>query len=162
MRVSELAEPQPGEQILDLCAAPGGKTTHLSQLMNNKGKVISCDVSDQKLELIKENIKRLKVDNVELMKNDALILNEDFLNRFDKVLVDAPCSGLGIIRRKPDIKYHKSMEDIESLVKIQYQILENASKYLKANGLMTYSTCTVEPMENKLLILRYQKNVKIN
>lgn len=152
MKIGEIMAPKSGEKILDLCAAPGGKTTHMAQIMDNQGHIVSCDVSDKKLQLIQENIDRMGLTNIELKLNDATILNEAFINQFDRVLVDAPCSGFGIIRRKPDIKYHKSMEDIVALSHIQMQILEHAGEYVKSGGTLVYSTCTIDPMENRDLI----------
>lgn len=157
MFVSEQLQPNKGERILDLCAAPGGKSTHLAQLMADDGEVVSCDVSDYKLSKIQENINRLGFKSIKPMINDGLIHNNDFDDAFDKVLVDAPCSGLGIIRRKPDIKYLKSMESIESLQEIQLNILNQAAKYVKIGGVLMYSTCTIEPLENNNIIETFLK-----
>jgi 16S rRNA (cytosine967-C5)-methyltransferase len=152
MKVSELLAPKAGEHVLDLCAAPGGKSTHMSQLMEGKGQVIACDLTDKKLVLIKENINRLGLKNIQMKVNDATLKNESFLDRFDKVLVDAPCSGLGIIRRKPDIKYQKSLEDLVALKDIQTKIIEQASSYVKSGGVLMYSTCTIEENENRKIV----------
>lgn len=157
MCIAGIVDPQKGERILDLCAAPGGKTTHMATLMDNTGQVVACDLSERKLPLISETCQRLKLDNVDLLQNDARVYNENFMSSFDKVLVDAPCSGLGIIRRKPDIKYLKSLEDIQALTEIQDDILEQASKYVKIGGTLIYSTCTVEPIENEERIQKFLK-----
>lgn len=157
MRVGQILDPQAGEKVLDMCAAPGGKTTHLAQLMNNKGQIHSCDISEDKLKLVKENVKRLKLNNVRMFLSDALDLNEAYIGHFDKVLLDAPCSGLGIIRRKPDIKYQKTEEDILQLNRMQSQMLDNAAKYVKEGGVLVYSTCTIEPRENGLMIQEFLK-----
>jgi 16S rRNA (cytosine967-C5)-methyltransferase len=151
MLVTEVLAPNPSDRILDLCAAPGGKTTHLAQRLEN-GSVTSCDVSENKLALINENKSRLSLDNIEVVLNDALVLNEAFIGQFDKVLVDAPCTGFGIIRRKPDIKYYKSSDDSLSLQEIQIGILKNAAKYIKEDGEIVYSTCTIDPIENQEVI----------
>lgn len=158
MLIAGLVDPKSDEKILDLCAAPGGKSTHLATLMDNMGQVVACDISEYKLPLIEENKKRLQLSNIQVYQNDASIYNAEFESIFDKVLVDAPCSGLGIIRRKPDIKYLKSMEDIEALTNLQDQILEQASKYVKPGGLLIYSTCTIEPMENEERIQNFLKD----
>ncbi len=157
MMIGHVIDPQEKEKVLDLCAAPGGKTTHMAQLMNNKGQVFACDVSDAKLKLVKENVRRLKLNNVRMMINDATVLNEEFVDGFDRVLLDAPCSGLGIIRRKPDIKYQKTEEDILSLNELQKSMLEHAAKYVKVGGVLVYSTCTIEPRENSILVDAFLK-----
>lgn len=157
IKVGHILDPKAGEYVLDLCAAPGGKTTHLSQLMNNKGQIYACDISKAKLDLVKENVTRLKLKNVRLFENDAMVYNQTLENKFDKVLVDAPCSGLGIIRRKPDIKYQKTEEDILALIEIQKTILEQAAKYVKQGGVLVYSTCTIEPRENDLMVESFLK-----
>lgn len=154
MKIAYIVAPESGDLVLDLCAAPGGKTTHMAQLCPT-AHITSCDVSEQKLHLIEENVKRLNLENVSLILNDATQENESFLNHFDKVLVDAPCSGLGIIRRKPDIKYHKTYEDILALSEIQINILSQASKYVKTEGFLVYSTCTVDPIENDEVIKQF-------
>jgi len=155
MMIGHLLDPQVSDKVLDLCAAPGGKSTHLAQLMQNKGQVYACDISESKIKLIKENVKRLGLNNVRMMINDAALLNNEFIEAFDKVLLDAPCSGLGIIRRKPDIKYRKSEEDILALQDIQMGMLLHAAKYVKKGGVLVYSTCTIEPGENGELIDRF-------
>lgn len=154
MKIAHIVDPQAREHILDLCAAPGGKSSHMAQLCP-EASVTSCDVSKQKLDLIEENIARLKIENITCLINDATVENPAFINQFDKVLVDAPCSGLGIIRRKPDIKYHKTMEDIHELSKIQLTILKQASRYVKDSGYLIYSTCTLDPIENDTVIQKF-------
>lgn len=155
MMVSKILAPSKDERVLDLCAAPGGKTTHMAQMMANTGEIIACDISARKLALVQSNLERLGVENVKLMENDATVYNPSFEVGFDKVLVDAPCSGLGIIRRKPDIKYHKEMSDIQALSEIQTLILEHASHYVKPGGELVYSTCTIDPIENRQLITKF-------
>jgi len=137
------------ETILDACAAPGGKTLHMAEYLDS-GKIIALDLYDHKLDLIKENAKRLKLaDKIETKKLDASQVNEVFApESFDRILVDAPCSGLGLIRRKPDIKYRKNDQDYQNLQKIQLEILRNTGKSLKKNGIMIYSTCTIFREEN--------------
>ncbi len=138
---------KPGERVLDVCAAPGGKTTHIAELMGNSGEVIACDIYDHKLALIENARDRLRLPIIKTVRNDATKYREE-LGLFDRVLVDAPCSGLGIIRRKPDIKWNRSEEEIGELVKIQREILTQSAKYLLPGGTLLYSTCTITPEEN--------------
>lgn len=138
-----------GMHILDLCSAPGGKSAFIGQLLNNTGKLISCDIHEHKLELIKNNLARLGVTNATVIENDATVFNEEFKDCFDRVLADVPCSGLGVLRRKPDIKWTKSQEDNNSLTKIQRSIIDNSALYVKKGGKLLYSTCTVNKAENE-------------
>ena len=153
MKVADMADIKPGMTVLDVCAAPGGKTTHVAQLMKQTGKVIARDVQEHKLSLIRENVERLKLKNVQVELFDAMILDETLIEQADVVLVDAPCSGLGIIRRKPDIKYNKTLEQLNSLVEMQKQILSTASHYVKNNGVLIYSTCTLNKSENQDVVM---------
>ena len=140
MFASAVLAPLPGDSVLDICAAPGGKTTHMAQLMNNEGKITACDIHEHKVKLIKQNAERMGIDIIEAVQADAEIRNAAFEGKFDKVLADVPCSGLGIIRRKPDIKLKK---EENALPDLQYRILENAAGYLKSGGELVYSTCTL-------------------
>jgi 16S rRNA (cytosine967-C5)-methyltransferase len=140
----------PGQHILDCCAAPGGKTTHIAEKLDKIGDVTALDLHEHKVKLIQETAARLGLDNIKAMAIDSRKAGEIFeKNSFDRILVDAPCSGLGVLRRKPDIKYRKSLRDIEQLQNIQQEILEQAAKLLKENGLLVYSTCTVDKLENE-------------
>lgn len=143
-------------QVLDACAAPGGKTAHIATFLDAKkgGKVVSLDIHEHKIKLIQENIERLHVSKVvEPLKMDARTVSQHFPSAtFDRILVDAPCSGLGLIRRKPDIRYQKTEEDIKNLPKIQLEILESASQTLKQWGIMVYSTCTIIEEENQAVV----------
>lgn len=162
--VSSFLNPRKDSKVLDLCAAPGGKTTHLSELMDNTGKIVACDKSKGKINLIKENAQRLGCKNISPMINDARVLNDDFVNKFDYVLVDAPCSGTGLYRKKPDIKWNKGIDDLKELGKIQLEILNNAKEYVKDQGLLLYSTCSLSKIENEDVIenfLSENKNFKI-
>lgn len=150
--VSEVLNPKEDSNVLDLCAAPGSKSTHLLQIMNDKGKIISNDIAYAKIEKIEENFNRLNLQNYVITNYDATKEIEIFLNNFDYILVDAPCSGIGVIKRKPEIKLNKSLDDILSLSKIQKDILENAYKYLKSGGKIVYSTCTLGDLENKDIV----------
>ena len=156
MMVGKVLNPRDNSLILDVCSAPGGKSTHLATLMNNTGKVIARDVFDHKLKLIQNTVDRLGLNNVEVEKFDALSLDENSIDKFDYVLTDVPCSGLGIIKRKPEIKY-KLKAELKDLPLIQRQILDNASKYVKLNGILLYSTCTIQDNENIDVINEFLK-----
>lgn len=162
--VSSFLKPVENSKVLDLCAAPGGKTTHISELMDNTGEIIACDKSTGRIKLIEENANRLGAKNIKALVNDARILNENFINKFDYVLVDAPCSGTGLYRKKPDIKWNKDLEDIKGLAEIQFGILENAKEYVKDGGNLLYSTCSLSKIENEDVIKKFlekNKNFKI-
>ncbi len=160
MMAGAVLAPKKGETVIDMCAAPGGKTTHMAQLMENEGKIIAFDIYEHKLKLISNTAARLGIKIIETKISDGCIFNEKFENTADKILVDAPCSGLGILRRKPEIKYERSYKDIEELKKIQYKILQNAARYLKCGGEMVYSTCTVNKEENEYMVQRFIENHK--
>ena len=136
-------------QILDMCSAPGGKSINAALLMEGTGQVVSRDVSESKVRLIKENIERLGLENIKTEVKDALVLYEEDAGKYDMVLADLPCSGLGIIGRKPDIKYRITPEDIDSLQGLQRDMLKNAVSYVKNGGRLVYSTCTVSVRENE-------------
>ncbi len=136
-------------KVLDICAAPGGKSTHIAELMGGKGTVTSVDLYEHKIKLIKANAERLGIENISAKVMDAAVINNEFIEAFDRVLVDAPCSGLGIIRKKPEIKWFKSRKEIEELYSIQNKILKNASLYLKKGGILVYATCTLNREENE-------------
>jgi 16S rRNA (cytosine967-C5)-methyltransferase len=143
------------EFVLDAAAAPGGKTTHLAQIMGNDGAIVSWDIHPHRVKLIKETCERLGVKIVDAYIKNASEPDERFYDKFDKVLVDAPCSGLGVIRRKPDIKWSKSEEDIKALRIKQYEMLSVCSRYVKTNGILLYSTCSVEREENESVIFEF-------
>ena len=152
MLVAKVVAPQKGECILDLCSAPGGKSIHMAELMANEGEIISCDIHPHKLELIAKNAERMGVTIMKPTLQDGTVFNEDFAEKFDRVLVDAPCSGLGIMKRKPDIRYNKEAEDIEDIAQIQRALLKQAVKYVKPGGTFVYSTCTISKMENEEMV----------
>lgn len=155
--VAQIMNPVPGSIVIDVCGAPGGKSVHIAQKMGNRGKVISRDINEYKLQLIDENSKRLGTDIIKTEIYDARDLDDSLIGGADYVLVDAPCSGLGLIRRKPEIKINKTQSDIDSLSALQYKILENAKKYLKADGILVYSTCTISNSENRDIINKFLK-----
>lgn len=148
MKTVEVLDPKKDSKILDLCAAPGTKTSYLAEYSRNSGKIIANDISKNKLSLIRENIERLGLTNIELTSFDASILRSDFEEGFDYVLVDAPCSGLGVMARKPEIRYNRTMADIKALAELQRKILSSAIRYLKPGGILVYSTCTLGMIEN--------------
>lgn len=145
------------QKVLDLCAAPGGKSIFMAQLMRNKGSILSMDISQNKLNLLDEQCKRLGIDIINIKTNDATIYNESYKEKFDVVLADVPCSGLGILRRKPEIRYKKE-DEITTLFDIQKTILQNSSKYVKKSGRLVYSTCTLGKEENSNIIEGFIKN----
>ncbi|MGX7163067.1 16S rRNA (cytosine(967)-C(5))-methyltransferase RsmB [Enterococcus massiliensis] len=159
MLVAPALQLQPHHKVLDACAAPGGKTTHIATFLEHEqgGEVIALDIHQHKVQLIEENAQRLGVDDVVVgEKMDARQAHEQFPpESFDRILVDAPCSGLGLMRRKPDIKYHKKPEDFLQLQKIQLAILASVSGTLKRNGILVYSTCTVTEEENQQVVAKF-------
>ena len=147
-----LLDPQPGERILDLCAAPGGKSTFVAEKMQDQGMVLAVDASMQKLKTLKENCQRLGVSSVALCRADA----RDFrCNDVDRILVDAPCSALGTLGRNSDARWRKQKEDLLRLQKLQLEILSNAAGLLKKGGVLVYSTCTITPEENDRVIEKF-------
>ena len=156
MMASVVLSPRSGEKVLDICSAPGGKTTHIAQLMENKGEVIACDVYEHKIKLIEENKKRMGLEIIKPRLLDATKLNPDFIEQFDKVLADVPCSGYGIIKRKPDIKWKN--ENSDDILKIAKEILTNASKYVKIGGELVFSTCTINREENEDRLKQFLKD----
>ncbi len=159
MLVAPALQVEANHQVLDACAAPGGKTTHIATFLDAEegGKVTSLDIHPHKVSLIEENAKRLHVsDVVEAKELDARAVSETFPeNYFDRILVDAPCSGLGLMRRKPDIRYNKQPEDFRKLPVIQLDILESVAPSLKPDGILVYSTCTFAPEENQEVVAEF-------
>ena len=149
MKAVEVLNPKENSKILDLCAAPGTKTTYLAEFTKNTGKIIANDISKAKNKLILENIQRLALENISLTNYDASTFVSAFENEFDFCLVDAPCSGLGVVGRKPEIRYNRNKETIVRLADLQKDILVNAIKYVKKGGYLVYSTCTLGPLENR-------------
>ncbi|MCB2340946.1 16S rRNA (cytosine(967)-C(5))-methyltransferase RsmB [Clostridium estertheticum] len=136
-------------KVLDLCSAPGGKTTHIAELMKNTGHVRAFDIHKNKLSLIEENVERIGIINTTCEAQDATEYVPDLFEYADRVLIDVPCSGLGIIRKKPEIKWSKNIKDINNIIDIQRSIMDNASKYVKKGGVLVYSTCTLNKDENE-------------
>lgn len=155
MIVAHLLDPKPGMHVLDACAAPGGKTTHIAELMGNKGKILANDFHEHKERFIQEQAKRLGISIIQTMSSDALELGHKDIGTFDRILIDAPCTGFGVIRKKQDIKWNKQLSDVKAISYLQYQLLTNVSRLLKPGGKLIYSTCTIEPEENERLIQRF-------
>ncbi|MGM9974057.1 MAG: 16S rRNA (cytosine(967)-C(5))-methyltransferase RsmB [Clostridiaceae bacterium] len=149
MMVTEVLSPKPHDIVLDLCAAPGGKTTHAAELMGNEGRIFSFDIYENKLKKINDNCEKLGIDIVETKVMDATKFCDSLVSTADKIILDVPCSGLGIIRKKPEIKWTKGKDDIKSLIDIQKRIISNAISYLKEGGTLVYSTCTINKEENE-------------
>lgn len=167
IKVCEILNPKKNSNILDMCAAPGTKTSFLAELCENSSKIIANDISFNKLSKINENIKRLNLKNIEITNFDATLLKEDYKEKFDYILCDLPCSGLGVMDRKPEIRYNRTMEDVKNLSKLQKNILDRAFLYLKPGGRLVFSTCTIGNIENKdnftyLSKKKRLKNIKIN
>lgn len=148
MLVTEAAAPKKGDYVIDLCAAPGGKSLHVADKMEGYGHVDARDLTDYKVELIQENIKRTGAINIAASKKDATVRDKESLEKADIVLADVPCSGLGVIGKKTDIKYRVDQDKIQELVVLQRQILHNAASYVKPGGTLIYSTCTITREEN--------------
>lgn len=144
-----LANLKKGYKVLDTCASPGGKTLLMAEIVGDTGKILSCDISEKKADKIKENIKKSGFLNINVMIQDATKPNPDLREKFDAILADVPCSGLGVIGRKADIRYRLKKEDIKSLSFLQKEIIDNTISYLKKDGIFIYSTCTISKEENE-------------
>jgi len=153
----KLLNPQPGETILDMCAAPGGKLTFIAELMENSGKLIALDSSAERMEKVRENCKRLGVKNVSFQIGDA---RDYSIDQVDKVLIDAPCSGLGVLGRNSDARWQKKREDINRLSQLQLSILQNAASLVNKNGTIVYCTCTLTKEENERVIEQFLEQKK--
>ena len=151
----KILSPKPNEIVLDACSAPGGKTTYIAEIMENKGKIVAGDIYEHRLNLINENCERLGISIVETKQIDGTIFQEDFYQKYDKILLDVPCLGIGVIRRKPDIKWQKTEEDVKEIIKVQENILKNCSRYLKPGGELVYSTCSILKEENEDIIEKF-------
>lgn len=155
-----LVGPKPGEKVLDLCAAPGGKSFTLGERMENTGRLVSCDLHESRVGLIRQGAERLGIACLTARQNDAVVFSEELsleaAGGYDRVLCDVPCSGFGIIRRKPDVKY-KEPDSLKGLPALQLSILENGSRYVRPGGRLCYSTCTLRRAENQKVIGRFLK-----
>jgi 16S rRNA (cytosine967-C5)-methyltransferase len=150
MLVAEVCAPQPGMTVLDCCAAPGGKSAHLAEIMEDRGRIVANDLHEHKRALIEEQAKRLGLASVQAVTGDAAELASRYPQQsFDLVLLDAPCTGFGVIRRKPEIKWTKTPDDVHAIAELQARLLAEAAKLVKPGGTLVYSTCTIEREENE-------------
>ena len=153
--VAYILSPQPGDFVIDCCAAPGGKTTHLAALMKNQGRIVACDIFPHKIELLTINAAAAGALIVEPVLDDARSIGVKYCRQANRVLVDAPCSGLGILRKKADLRWKKNPEQFASLYDLQWQILTSAAQAVCVGGELVYSTCTTETAENESLIEKF-------
>lgn len=144
--------PKKSETVFDICSSPGGKTTHMAELMENTGEIFAFELYEKRLLSVEENAKRLGIDIIKTKAHDGTILIKELVGKADKILLDAPCSGWGVIRRKPDIKYKSELTDYKELTATQKKLIATASAYLKTGGEMVYSTCTLNKGENEKVI----------
>ena len=152
MLVAHVLAPEPGMTVIDACAAPGGKTTHIAQRMENRGRILAFDIYEEKIRRIERNAQRLGISIMEAQMCDARAIGAVYAGQADRVLVDAPCSGLGVLRRKPDARWKKSPEDVKTLPPLQRAILASAAEAVKKGGILVYSTCTMEECENAAIV----------
>lgn len=155
MLVAHIVNPKADELILDACSAPGGKAIHMAELMGNRGKIYAWDVHPHRIELIKRNCQRMGVNIINAEKQDARFFRPDMEKYFDRVLIDAPCSGLGVAHHKPDISLKITTEKLSSLSALQWDIISTCSRYVKPGGILVYSTCTINYDENEKIINRF-------
>ena len=157
-RIPEVLNPQPNEKVLDACSSPGGKTTYMAELMKNQGEIKAWDLHEHRVKLVEKAASRLGISMIKTEVKDAMLYEEKYAEYFDKILLDVPCLGIGVLKRKPDIKWKRKKEDIEEITKIQEKILENCSKYVKKGGELVYSTCSILKKENEDMIYKFIKN----
>ena len=157
---SIIIEPKENETILDACSSPGGKTTYMAQIMKNNGEIEAWDIHEHRTKLIEQNAKRLGITNIKTQVKNATKYDSKYKEKFDKILLDVPCLGLGVIKRKPDIKWQKNEEDIKEIKQIQKAILDTCSKYVKKGGIIIYSTCSILKEENEEIVEEFLKNNK--
>lgn len=157
--IALVLNPKENEHVLDACSSPGGKTTYMAEMMNNRGEIVAWDIHEHRVNLVEKNAKRLDINIINTECKDATKYEEKYKERFDKILLDVPCLGLGVLKRKPDIKWQRKEEDINEITKIQKEILNSCSKYLKENGELVYSTCSILKDENEEIIKEFlEKN----
>ncbi len=154
--VTHLLDPQPGEVIIDACAAPGGKTTHIAELMGNSGQIFALDKTASRLKKLQQNLDRLQLDTIKILTGDSCGFSE-LTNTADRVLLDAPCSGLGTLHRRADARWQKTPQQVEELATLQAKLLANTATWVKPGGVLVYATCTVHPLENEGVILPFLK-----
>ncbi|MGE5592174.1 MAG: 16S rRNA (cytosine(967)-C(5))-methyltransferase RsmB [Betaproteobacteria bacterium] len=159
MLVSHVLDPAPGERVLDIAAAPGGKTTHAAELMGDHGEILAVDVHEHRVRLLEQNAERLGIQSITTLVCDAtrLSYNDAYIARrpFDRALVDPPCTGTGVLRRRPDLRWRRKPEDIADLVATQANLLAAAAALVRPGGVVVYSTCSIEPEENREVVERF-------
>ncbi|MEG4992383.1 16S rRNA (cytosine(967)-C(5))-methyltransferase RsmB, partial [Microcoleus sp. B4-D1] len=155
--VTHLLAPQPGETIIDACAAPGGKTTHSAELMEDEGTIYACDKTASRLKKLKENADRLQMKSIKIHTGDSRHFPE-FVNLADRVLLDAPCSGLGTLHRRADARWRHTPENIQEQSQLQSELIANAATFVKSGGVLVYATCTIHPLENETVIRSFLDN----
>jgi len=153
----KLLNPKPGDKIVDLCAAPGGKTTFLAELAADQAGILAADLNQSRLKLIRQNLNRLGLRSVQLVQADG---TQFACQKVDKVIVDAPCSGLGVLSKRVDLRWKRTPDQIRELTDLQIRLLKNAAKMVKPAGLVVYCTCTIEPEENELIVEKFLKENK--
>jgi len=158
MLVARALDAKPGQRVLDACSGPGGKTTHIAELMDDTGEILALDIYEHKIGLVRSQAARLGLSSIKTMVADARRTGEIFPKEsFDRILIDAPCSGFGVIRRKPEIKYEKTAEDVASISRLQREILDANAPLLKKSGVLVYSTCTIDKEENVFAVQDFLK-----
>lgn len=155
MLAAKILSPQAGDFIMDVCSAPGTKSTYMAEIMRNRGTIMSGDISSSKLKLVSQNAKRLGIDIIKTYCGDARMCLDEYIEKADKVLIDAPCTGLGIMRKKPEIRWNRDIRDIDAIKSLQESILKTSSRYVKPGGVLVYSTCTVVKEENVEMIQKF-------
>ena len=153
--IPKILHPMPKEKVLDACSSPGGKTTYMAELMHNQGEIKAWDLHEHRVDLVKQLAKILCITKIDAAVKDATVYDGAYVGYFDKILLDVPCLGFGVLKRKPDIKWKKTQQDKEEIQKIQEAILENCSAYLKDGGEIVYSTCSILKEENEQVIQHF-------
>lgn len=159
-----ILNPKENEEVLDACSSPGGKTTYMAEIMKNKGKIEALDIHEHRTKLVEDAANRLGINIIKVHLQDATKFNKEYEEKFDKILLDVPCLGIGVLKRKPDIKWQRKLEDIKKITKIQTEILNTCSSYLKKGGELVYSTCSIFKSENQDIINKFveeNENFKI-
>jgi len=158
--VTHLLDPQPGETIIDACAAPGGKTAHIAELMGDHGRIIACDRAAKRLNKVRENAARLQLNSIEIEVGDSR--DSDRFNKFhniaDRVLLDAPCSGLGTLHKRPDIRWRQTQQGVEELFQLQKGLIQQTAQWVKPQGILVYATCTLNVLENEKVVQSFLAN----
>ena len=155
--VSHLLDPQPAETVIDACAAPGGKTTHIAELMGDSGHIVACDRAEKRLKKVRENAARLQLNSIQIEAGDSRDV-ESFYNLAERVLLDVPCSGLGTLHKRPDIRWRQTSQGIGELFELQSQLIQQAAHWVKPKGMLVYATCTLNISENEKVIQSFLAN----